>query len=115
MPEDLPFQNGAKTNRVEWEVYVLENNRWRKTKENDKTGNVVSYKFLQKSLDRKGIRILARRGEQVARLNIDTQPAQAPKIYHIELLDKLGKKLSQPIISYGQTLKARAHCLHVET
>jgi muramidase (phage lysozyme) len=113
LPEALPFQNGAKTNRVQWEIYVLEHGTWRKTKENDKTGNVVSYKFMQKSLDRKGIRILARRGEDVGRLNVKTHPAEEPKIDKIELLDKNGKKPANPL-SYGQTLKARVHCLHME-
>ncbi|MFH7015048.1 glycoside hydrolase family 19 protein [Flavobacterium sp. FlaQc-47] len=113
LPEVLPFQTGAKTNRVQWEIYILENGKWRKTKENDKSGNIVSYKFLQKSLDRKGIRILARRGEDTGRLDIKTHPAGVPKIDSIELLDKNGQKPSKPL-SYGQTLKARVHCLHME-
>ncbi|MFZ0597439.1 MAG: hypothetical protein WAM46_10695, partial [Flavobacterium sp.] len=113
LPEGLPFQTAAKTNRVEWEIYILENGKWRKTKENDKSGNIVSYKFLQKSLDRKGIRILARRGEDIGRLDIKTRPAGVPKIDSIELLDKNGQKPAKPL-SYGQTLKARVHCLHME-
>ncbi|UPZ13838.1 DUF5675 family protein [Flavobacterium humidisoli] len=117
LPSILPFQNTASNNSfeqpVKWEIYILENGRWRKTKENDKTGKRVSYTFLQKSLERKGIRILARRGEDVARLNIKTHPAETPKIESIELLDKAGKKPTAPL-SYGQTLKARVHCLHME-
>lgn len=117
LPTVLPFQNPASTTSfeqpVKWEIYILENGRWRKTKENDKTGKKISYTFLQKSLDRKGIRILARRGEDVGRLNIKTHPAEEPKIEKIELLDKDGKKPSKPL-SYGQTLKARVHCLHME-
>jgi GH24 family phage-related lysozyme (muramidase) len=98
---------------VSWAIYILENGKWRKTKENDKTGDKVSYTFLQKSLERKGIRILAKRGEEVARLDIKTQAAGSPKIDSIELLDKSGKKPAKPL-SYGQTLKARVHCLHME-
>lgn len=98
---------------VSWTIHVLENGKWRKTKENDKTGDKVSYTFLQKSLERKGIRILAKRGEEVARLDIKTQAAGSPKIDSVELLDKSGKKPAQPL-SYGQTLKARVHCLHME-
>lgn len=117
LPNVLPFQNPDQNNGfeppVKWEIYVFENRRWRKTKENDKTGKKVSYTFLQKSLNRKGIRILARRGEDVARLNITTHPAEKPKIESIELLDKNGQKPSKPL-SYGQTLKARVHCLHME-
>lgn len=118
LPNILPFQNTSTVNNnfekpVKWEVYVLENGRWRKTKENDKTGKKISYTFFQKSLDRKGIRILARRGDEVARLNIKSHPAEKPKIDSIELLDKNGKKPQKPL-SYGQTLKARVHCLHME-
>lgn len=118
LPNILPFQNTTAANNsfekpVKWEVYVLENGRWRKTKENDKTGKKISYTFFQKSLDRKGIRILARRGDEVARLNIKSHPAEKPKIDSIELLDKNGKKPEKPL-SYGQTLKARVHCLHME-
>jgi len=117
LPSVLPFQNPASNNSfeqpVKWEIYILENGRWRKTKENDKTGKRISYTFLQKSLERKGIRILARRGEDVARLNITSHPAEKPKIESIELLDKNGQKPAKPL-SYGQTLKARVHCLHME-
>lgn len=117
LPSVLPFQNTASNNSfeqpVKWEIYILENGRWRKTKENDKTGKRVSYTFFQKSLTRKGIRILARRGEDVARLNITTHPAEQPKIESIELLDKNGQK-PKKALSYGQTLKARVHCLHME-
>ncbi len=117
LPSVLPFQNTASNNSfeqpVKWEIYILENGRWRKTKENDKTGKRISYTFLQKSLERKGIRILARRGDDVARLNVTTHPAEQPKIESIELLDKSGKKTTKPL-SYGQTLKARVHCLHME-
>ena len=43
--------------KVKWYIYVLENGKWRKTKENEKTGETVSYTFTQKSLSRKGIKI----------------------------------------------------------
>jgi predicted chitinase len=98
---------------VSWTIHVLEHGKWRKTKENDKTGDKVSYTFLHKSLERKGIRIMAKRGEQVARLDVKTQAAGTPKIDSVELLDKSGKKPAKPL-SYGQTLKARVHCLHME-
>ncbi|OXB10960.1 hypothetical protein B0A81_03075 [Flavobacterium plurextorum] len=115
----LPYQNTAPAGNanferpVKWEVYVLENRRWRKTKENDKTGKRISYTFFQKSLTRNGIRILVKRGEETARLDIKTHTAQNPKVEDIELLDKSGKKLTKPL-SYGQNLKARVHCLDME-
>lgn len=119
LPSPLPFQNlnNSTTNPfelpVEWSVHVLENGRWVQKEENDKTGNKVSYKFTQKSLERKGIRILAKRGEQVARLDIKPHKAESPKIDSIEFLDKNGNKPTKPF-AYGQTLKARVHCLHME-
>jgi lysozyme family protein len=119
LPSILPFQNleNASTNLfeevVEWSVHVLENGRWNKKGENNKTGNKVSYKFIQKSLEREGIRILAKRGEQIAKLNIKPQKAESPKIHSIEFLDKLGNKPTKPF-AYGQTLKVRVHCLHME-
>lgn len=98
---------------VLWTVHVLEYGRWRKTKENDKKGDKVSYTFLQRSLQRDGIRIMATKGDQIARIDVKPQSADKPKINNIELLDKSGKKPSAPL-SYGQTLKARVHCLHME-
>lgn len=98
---------------VTWEVYVLELSKWRKAKGNEKTGNTVSFTFLQRSLTRKGIRIVAKRGEQIAYLDIKTHPAEIPKIQSIELLDINGKKPTKPL-AYGQTVKARVHCLHMD-
>lgn len=108
-----PAQKSPFDTPVLWTVHVLEYGRWRKTKENDKKGDKVSYTFLQRSLERNGIRIMASKGDQVARIDIKAQPADKPKIESIELLDKSGKKPSAPL-SYGQTLKARVHCLHME-
>ncbi|SHM88031.1 glycoside hydrolase family protein [Flavobacterium saccharophilum] len=99
-------------NQVKWEVYVLEFGKWRKTKENDKTGKQVTYTFFEKSLTRKGIRLLARKGEKVARLDIKPLPAH-PKIDHVELLDKNGSKITGRL-AYGQTVKARVFCLNME-
>lgn len=98
---------------VTWEVYVLEFSKWQKAKGNEKTGNTVSFTFLQRSLTRKGIRIVAKRGEQIAHLDIKTHPAEIPKIQSIELLDINGKKPTKPL-AYGQTVKARVHCLHMD-
>jgi hypothetical protein len=119
LPSILPFQNldNASTNPfeeiVEWSVHVLENGKWIKKEENNKTGNKVSYKFIQKSLERKGIRILAKKGTQTARLDVKPHNAESPKIDSIEFLDKNGNKPTKPF-AYGQILKARVHCLHME-
>jgi GH24 family phage-related lysozyme (muramidase) len=111
-PLGIPMDDSF-VNPVLWSVHILENGRWRKTKENDKVGTKVSYTFLQQSLERKGIRIIAQKGEQTARIDIKTHKAESPKIDSIEFLNKQGQKPSKPL-AYGQTLKARVHCLHME-
>lgn len=98
--------------QIKWEVYVLEFGKWRKTKENDKTGNLVTYKFRHGSLTRAGIRIAAIKGDETAWLDIKPLPSK-PKIDDVRLLDKSGKKI-EGRLSYGQTVKARVHCLHME-
>lgn len=119
LPTSIPTEtlNGSKPNPfefpVEWSVHVLENGKWIQKEENNKTGNKVSYKFIQKSLERKGIRILAKKGEQTARLDVKPHNAESPKIDSIEFLDKNGNKPTKPF-AYGQILKARVHCLHME-
>ena len=110
--EEFVYIPKSPENQVKWEVYVLEFGRWRKTKENDKTGKQVTYTFFEKSLTRKGIRLLARKGEKVARLDIKPLPAH-PKIDHVELLDKNGSKITGRL-AYGQTVKARVFCLNME-
>ncbi|PWB27972.1 L,D-transpeptidase family protein [Flavobacterium sp. HTF] len=104
--------NAPVVHQIKWEVYVLELGKWRKTKENDKTGNLVTYKFRHGSLTRAGIRIVAIKGDETARLDIKPLPGQ-PKIDDVRLLDKSGKKI-EGRLSYGQTVKARVHCLHME-
>ncbi|WP_029268579.1 hypothetical protein [Flavobacterium sp. KJJ] len=99
-------------NQVKWEVYVLEFGKWRKTKENNKTGKQITYTFFEKSLTRKGIRLLARKVDKVARLDIKPLPAH-PKLDHVELLDKNGSKIKGRL-AYGQTIKARVFCLNME-
>ena len=43
-----------------WEIHVLERGNWRKTDGNTKTGDTVSYTFNQKSLTRKGIKLVVK-------------------------------------------------------
>jgi len=112
MPTNQDFTNTKENESVKWEVYVLENGKWRKTKENDKTGKKITYKFFEKALTRKGIRLLAKKGDKTARLDIKPLSAK-PKIDHIELLDKNGSKIKGRL-SYGQTVKARVFCINME-
>ena len=99
--------------KVKWYIYVLENGKWRKTKENEKTGETVSYTFTQKSLSRKGIKIEAQRGFETASEVIKPQRAEEQKILKVELLDLDGNKLTKPL-SYGQTVVAKATCTGLE-
>jgi len=99
--------------KVKWYVYVLENGKWRKTKENDKTGETVSYTFTQKSLSRKGIKIEVQRGFETASEVIKPQRAEEQKILKVELLDAQENKLTKPL-SYGQTVVAKATCTGLE-
>jgi len=99
--------------KVKWYVYVLENGKWRKTKENDKTGETVSYTFTQKSLSRKGIKIEVQRGFETASEVIKPQRAEEQKILKVELLDTQENKLTKPL-SYGQTVVAKATCTGLE-
>ena len=99
--------------KVKWCIYVLENGKWRKTKENDKTGETVSYTFTQKSLSRKGIKIEVQRGFETASEVIKPQRAEEQKILKVELLDSQENKPTKPF-SYGQTVVAKATCTGLE-
>jgi hypothetical protein len=98
---------------IMWSIYILENGKWRKTQENEKTGETVSYTFTQKSLSRKGIKIEVQRGFETASEIIKPQKAEEPKILKVELLDAQQNKPTKPF-SYGQTLIAKAHCTGLE-
>ncbi|MDR3025138.1 hypothetical protein [Chryseobacterium sp.] len=98
---------------TEWTIYVLEAGNWRKTTENTKYGDTVSYTFTQKSLTRKGIKLKVIKGEDSGELIIKPKSAKNPKIIKIELLDINGKKVTKPL-SYMDTLVAKAHCTDME-
>ncbi|GAA4153551.1 hypothetical protein GCM10022217_09430 [Chryseobacterium ginsenosidimutans] len=104
---------GTSQHTVHWEIYVLERGNWRKTDGNAKTGEQVSYTFNQKSLIRKGIKLVATKGNEKAELSIRTKPAKKPKINKIDLLDINGHKVTVPL-NYADTLIAKAHCTDME-
>lgn len=105
---DNPFENMTK-----WSVHVLENGKWRKTEGNDKTGETAPYTFNQKSLERKGIKLVAERGDEHTSIIITPQKAEVAEITKVEILDAQGKAPTKPF-AYGQTLIARTHCVHME-
>lgn len=100
-------------NKVKWCIYVLENGKWRETKENKKTGETVSYTFTEKSLSRKGIKIEVQRGFETASEIIKPQRAEEQKILKVELLDSQENKPTKPF-AYGQTVVAKVHCTGME-
>lgn len=104
---------GTSKEIVHWEIFVLERGVWRKTDGNAKTGEQVDYTFNQKSLTRKGIKLIATKGNEKAELIIRTKPAKKPKINKIDLLDINGHKVTAPL-NYVDTLIAKAHCTDME-
>jgi len=114
--EMSPIQSpvfGASQEMAHWEIFVLERNSWRKTEGNAKIGEQVSYTFNQKSLTRKGIKIIVTKGNDKAELTVRTKPAKKPKINTIDLLDINGHKVTAPL-SYADTLIAKAYCTDME-
>ena len=96
-----------------WEIYVLESGNWRKTDGNAKTGDSVSFTFNQKSLTRKGIKLVVTKGKDKGELILKTKPAKQPKINKIELLDVNKHKVINPL-SYMDILYAKAYCTDME-
>ncbi len=107
-PASSPFSQ-----QVDWSLYILENGKWNKTDKNDKKGEKVPYTFTQVSLKRKGIKIVAKVGNDEASLIIKPQRPIERKIIDVELCDALGNKATKPF-AYGQTVMARVHCLNLD-
>ncbi|MEN4761841.1 hypothetical protein ABEG63_16030 [Chryseobacterium sp. C39-AII1] len=101
------------TQPAHWEIYVLEKRKWRKTTQNAKTGDTVSYNFNQKSLVREGIKIVVTRGNDKGELHIKTKRAGKPKVKKVELFDRNYHKISKPL-NYTDTIIAKAYCDEME-
>ncbi|MET3031266.1 glycoside hydrolase family 19 protein, partial [Flavobacterium johnsoniae] len=100
-------------NQVKWSIWVLYGKSWKKATENNKTGLTVPYTFSQKSLTRKGIRMLVEANGEKAVLDIVTQKASKGKILHVDLLDNNYNKPARPF-AYGDWIIARVHCVDME-
>ena len=119
------FENSASTqlkqpnfqtisdDQVKWSIWVLYGKNWKKVTENNKTGLTVPYTFSQKSLTRKGIRMLVEANGEKAVLDIVTQKASQGKILHVDLLDNNYNKPARPF-AYGDWIIARVHCVDME-
>jgi flagellum-specific peptidoglycan hydrolase FlgJ len=111
--QTTPSTNNPFTQQVDWSIYILENGEWNKAEKNDKTGAKAPYTFTQISLKRKGIKIVAKVGQEQASLIIVPQRPIDRKLINVELCDALGNKATKPF-AYGQTVIARVHCLNLD-
>jgi N-acetylmuramoyl-L-alanine amidase len=99
----------AKAN-TKWSIWILENGKWYKTDANNKVGATVTYKFVQRSLTRKGIQVVAHHADGTyGFLNVKPQKAAQPTIDKVELLDGAGKKVSGTL-HYSDTILAKIYC-----
>lgn len=96
-----------------WQILVLEHGKWRKTSENTKQGESVSYTFKQSSLSRESIKIVVTKGNDKGELIIKTKKAGQPKILKVDLLDVNYNKVTKPL-HYFDTLIAKAQCTDME-
>ncbi|MFP3590571.1 hypothetical protein [Chryseobacterium sp. SIMBA_038] len=97
----------------QWQILVLEHGKWRKTSENTKQGESVSYTFKQSSLSREGIKLVVTKGNDKGELIIKTKRAGQPKILKVDLLDVNYNKVTKPL-HYFDTLIAKAQCTDME-
>ncbi|KUJ60769.1 hypothetical protein AR687_15265 [Flavobacteriaceae bacterium CRH] len=100
-------------NEIKWSIWILERGSWRNTKENDKTGKIVTYTFHQKSLTRKGIKMRCEVNGEKTILDITPQPASQGKIIKVDLLDANYSKPTRPF-AYNDWIIARVHCVDME-
>jgi murein DD-endopeptidase MepM/ murein hydrolase activator NlpD len=106
------FQN-LSDEHVKWSIWTFNGSSWSKRSENNKTGITVPYTFSQKSLNRKGIRMLVEANGEKAVLDIKTEKATQGKIVHVDLLDNNYNKPTRPF-AYGDWIIARVHCVDME-
>jgi hypothetical protein len=118
LPLSLPGQinpvgNNPFTQQVKWSIYILEYGKWVLKEKNNKTGPTANYTFTEKSLKRKGIRIVALFGDEKATIDIKPIDSIERKIVKVELCDALGNLQTKPF-AYNQTVLARVHCLNLD-
>lgn len=101
------------TQEVYWSIYQLKNNSWIHKPKNDKTGQTVDYSFFQATLDYEGIRLIAKRGEDKAIMEIKTKKSIERKIAHVDFLDADWNKPKRPF-AYGDKVIVRVHCVNLD-
>jgi len=108
-----PIKNPLQAPKAHWEVMVQTKTGWRKGG-SDKEGQTVPFTFGQKSLFHKGIKIIARQGEDYGELIVHPQRAKESKITRVELLDANYKPIPKgKKLSYKDTIIARAYCVEM--
>ncbi|MFC0778037.1 hypothetical protein [Flavobacterium sp. HJSW_4] len=108
-----PFGSNPFMEEVKWSIYILESGKWILKEKNNKTGPTANYTFTEISLKRRGIRIVARLGEEKATLDIKPHDTIERKIVKVELCDALGNLQTKPF-GYSQTVLAKVHCLNLD-
>ncbi|SNR31294.1 peptidoglycan-binding protein [Flavobacterium sp. ov086] len=111
--QTVATENNPFTEQVKWSAYILEYGKWNLKEKNNKTGPTANYTFTEKSLKRKGIRIVAQLGEEKAILDIKPIDTIERKIVKVELCDALGNLQTKPF-AYNQTVIARVHCTNLD-
>lgn len=114
----IPLNNSQEkqnifTQEVYWSIYQLKNNRWIHKPKNDKTGQTVDYSFFQATLDYEGIRLIAKRGEDKAIMEIKTKKSIERKIAHVDFLDADWNKPKRPF-AYGDKVIVRVQCVNLD-
>ncbi|WP_054509228.1 hypothetical protein [Chryseobacterium sp. ERMR1:04] len=100
--------------KAEWYIEILEKGIWKKSKGDHKVGDAVTFRFSQRSLSRKAIKIVVKRGEDKGELLIKPQRSKEAKITRVELLDENYQPIPKgKILNYHDTLIARAHCVEM--
>ena len=109
-----PFIPPMKPPVTKWGIMVLTKNGWVRTPKNDKEKLIAPYRFTQKSLMNKSIKIIVERGSDTGELIVYPQRAKEPKITKVELLDANYKPIPKgKKLSYKDTIIARAHCVEM--
>jgi len=101
------------TQEAYWSIYQLKNNSWIHKPKNDKKGQTVDYSFFQATLDYEGIRLIAKRGEDKAIMEIKTKKSIERKIAHVDFLDADWNKPKRPF-AYGDKVIVRVHCVNLD-
>lgn len=97
---------------IRWNIYVQDRKGWRIANGNGKEGERVTYKFTNKSLRYKALKIEAVRGKDRGELYIKPGEAEESKILSVELLDINSAKLSRgKPLHYTDTIVAKAYCV----